>query len=100
HSRPRWREAARGCAARSALAVLEFPPPCGGVSVPFCCGHPHCLGASPLRRVLLSSLQVAAIISIRIENGLHELSSLAGVREGRLRRQWPPPPSRRSALPP
>ena len=34
-----------------------------------------------LRRVLLSSLQGAAITSIRIENVLHEFSSLAGVRE-------------------
>jgi DNA-directed RNA polymerase subunit alpha len=34
-----------------------------------------------LRRVLLSSLQGAAITSIRIENALHEFSSLAGVRE-------------------
>src|SRR3546814_16934990 len=31
--------------------------------------------------VLLSSLQGAAITSIKIENGLHEFSSLAGVRE-------------------
>src|SRR3546814_647357 len=34
-----------------------------------------------LRRVLLSSLQGAAITSIKIENVLHECSSLAGVRE-------------------
>ncbi|WP_373486573.1 DNA-directed RNA polymerase subunit alpha [Blastomonas sp.] len=34
-----------------------------------------------LRRVLLSSLQGAAITSIKIENSLHEFSSLAGVRE-------------------
>jgi DNA-directed RNA polymerase subunit alpha len=34
-----------------------------------------------LRRVLLSSLQGAAITAIRIENVLHEFSSLAGVRE-------------------
>ena len=34
-----------------------------------------------LRRVLLSSLQGAAITSVRIENVLHEFSSLAGVRE-------------------
>jgi DNA-directed RNA polymerase subunit alpha len=34
-----------------------------------------------LRRVLLSSLQGAAITSIKIENVLHEFSSLAGVRE-------------------
>ncbi|MBM3595758.1 MAG: DNA-directed RNA polymerase subunit alpha, partial [Alphaproteobacteria bacterium] len=34
-----------------------------------------------LRRVLLSSLQGAAITSIKIENVLHEFASLAGVRE-------------------
>ena len=34
-----------------------------------------------LRRVLLSSLQGAAITSIKIENVLHEFSSVAGVRE-------------------
>ncbi len=34
-----------------------------------------------LRRILLSSLQGAAITSIKIENVLHEFSSLAGVRE-------------------
>src|ERR1044071_2508 len=34
-----------------------------------------------LRRVLLSSLQGAAVTSIKIDGGLHECSSLAGVRE-------------------
>jgi DNA-directed RNA polymerase subunit alpha len=34
-----------------------------------------------LRRVLLSSLQGAAVTSVKIENVLHEFSSLAGVRE-------------------
>jgi DNA-directed RNA polymerase subunit alpha len=34
-----------------------------------------------LRRVLLSSLQGAAVTSIKIENVLHEFSSIAGVRE-------------------
>src|SRR6202795_2563474 len=34
-----------------------------------------------LRRVLLSSLQGAAITSIQIEGVLHEFSSIAGVRE-------------------
>src|SRR5262245_27970616 len=34
-----------------------------------------------LRRVLLSSLQGAAIIHVRIEGALHEFSSLAGVVE-------------------
>ena len=48
-----------------------------------------------LRRVLLSSLQGAAVTSIKIENVLHEFSSLAGVREdvtmvrpGELGTQW------------
>src|SRR6185436_12218302 len=36
---------------------------------------------NPVLRVLLSSLQGAAITSIKIENVLHEFSSLAGVRE-------------------
>ena len=43
-------------------------------------GYGTTLGNS-LRRVLLSSLQGAAITSIKIENVLHEFSSLAGVRE-------------------
>ena len=34
-----------------------------------------------LRRVLLSSLQGAAITSIQIDGVLHEFSSIAGVRE-------------------
>ncbi len=34
-----------------------------------------------LRRVLLSSLQGAAVTSIKIEGVLHEFSSLVGVRE-------------------
>ena len=34
-----------------------------------------------LRRVLLSSLQGAAITAIKIENVLHEFSSIPGVRE-------------------
>ena len=34
-----------------------------------------------LRRVLLSSLQGAAITSAQIDNVLHEFSSVAGVRE-------------------
>jgi DNA-directed RNA polymerase subunit alpha len=34
-----------------------------------------------LRRVLLSSLQGAAIVSVQIDNALHEFSSLPGVRE-------------------
>lgn len=34
-----------------------------------------------LRRVLMSSLQGAAVISVQIDNVLHEFSSVAGVRE-------------------
>ena len=34
-----------------------------------------------LRRVLMSSLQGAAISSVQIDNVLHEFSSVAGVRE-------------------
>ena len=34
-----------------------------------------------LRRVLMSSLQGAAIVSVQIDNVLHEFSSVAGVRE-------------------
>ena len=34
-----------------------------------------------LRRILLSSLQGAAITSVQIDNVLHEFSSVAGVRE-------------------
>jgi len=43
-------------------------------------GYGMTLGNS-LRRVLLSSLQGAAVTSIKIEGVLHEFSSLAGVRE-------------------
>src|SRR5690606_22887298 len=43
-------------------------------------GFGHTLG-NALRRVLLSSLQGAAVTTIRIENVLHEFSSVAGVRE-------------------
>src|SRR6201991_1891110 len=35
-----------------------------------------------LRRVLLSSLQCAAVIAIQIDGVLHEFSSIPGVREG------------------
>src|SRR5260370_4659831 len=35
-----------------------------------------------LRRILLSSLQGAAVQSVRIDGVLHELSSIAGHREG------------------
>lgn len=47
---------------------------------PFETGYGHTIGNS-LRRVLLSSLEGAAITSIRIEGALHEFSSLQGVVE-------------------
>ena len=50
------------------------------VAEPLECGFGLTLG-NALRRVLLSSLQGAAVTSIKIENVLHEFSSLAGVRE-------------------
>jgi DNA-directed RNA polymerase subunit alpha len=43
-------------------------------------GFGHTLGVA-LRRVLLSSLQGAAITQLKIEGVLHEFSSVAGVRE-------------------
>lgn len=43
-------------------------------------GFGHTLGVA-LRRVLLSSLQGAAVTAIKIENVLHEFSSIPGVRE-------------------
>ena len=47
---------------------------------PLECGFGLTLG-NALRRVLLSSLQGAAITSIQIDGVLHEFSSVAGVRE-------------------
>ncbi|MDX1974590.1 MAG: DNA-directed RNA polymerase subunit alpha [Rickettsiales bacterium] len=43
-------------------------------------GFGHTLGVA-LRRVLLSSLQGAAVTAIKIDNVLHEFSSVPGVRE-------------------
>lgn len=43
-------------------------------------GFGHTLGVA-LRRVLLSSLQGAAVSTLKIEGVLHEFSSIAGVRE-------------------
>ena len=43
-------------------------------------GFGHTLGVA-LRRVLLSSLQGAAVTSVKIEGVLHEFSSIPGVRE-------------------
>src|SRR5271163_3382589 len=43
-------------------------------------GFGHTLGVA-LRRILLSSLQGAAVTSVKIEGVLHEFSSVPGVRE-------------------
>jgi DNA-directed RNA polymerase subunit alpha len=43
-------------------------------------GWGHTLG-NALRRILLSSIQGAAVISVRIENVLHEYSTIEGVKE-------------------
>ena len=50
------------------------------IAEPFEAGYGHTIGNS-LRRTLLSSLEGAAITSIRIEGALHEFSSLPGVVE-------------------
>ena len=43
-------------------------------------GWGHTVG-NAIRRILLSSLQGAAVISVRIENVLHEYSTIGGVKE-------------------
>src|SRR6476660_2944388 len=50
------------------------------VAEPFEAGYGHTVGNS-LRRVLLSSLEGAAIISIRITGAQHEFATLAGIVE-------------------
>ena len=50
------------------------------IADPFETGYGHTVGNS-LRRVLLSSLQGAAITSIHVDGVLHEFSSIPGVRE-------------------
>ena len=50
------------------------------VAEPFEAGYGHTVGNS-LRRVLLSSLEGAAITSVKIEGALHEFSTLPGVVE-------------------
>lgn len=47
---------------------------------PFEAGYGHTLGNS-LRRVLLSSLEGAAIATVKIEGALHEFATLPGVQE-------------------
>ena len=44
-----------------------------------------------LRRVLLSSIQGAAIVSVRIEGVLHEFSTVPGVKEAAVSVVWNPP---------
>src|SRR6188472_2584434 len=50
------------------------------VAEPFEAGYGHTVGNS-LRRVLLSSLEGAAITTVRIEGAPHEFTSLPGVVE-------------------
>ena len=50
------------------------------IAEPFEAGYGHTIGNS-LRRTLLSSLEGAAITSVRIEGAAHEFSSLPGVVE-------------------
>ena len=50
------------------------------IAEPFEAGYGHTIGNS-LRRTLLSSLEGAAITSVRIEGAAHEFSSLPGVLE-------------------
>src|SRR5437016_6008269 len=47
---------------------------------PFEKGYGHTIGNS-LRRILLSSLEGAAVSAVRIKGALHEFTSLKGVRE-------------------
>lgn len=64
--------------------VVENPekvPDYGRVVVePLERGWGHTVG-NALRRILLSSLQGAAVVSVRIENVLHEYTTIDGVRE-------------------
>jgi DNA-directed RNA polymerase subunit alpha len=53
---------------------------CKFIAEPFEAGYGHTVGNS-LRRVLLSSLEGAAITSIRIQGALHEFTTLPGVVE-------------------
>src|SRR3990172_3550269 len=51
------------------------------VAEPFETGYGHTIGNS-LRRVLLSSLEGAAITSIKIDGAMHEFATIDGVVEG------------------
>ncbi len=50
------------------------------IAEPFEAGYGHTLGNS-LRRVLLSSLEGAAVASIKLEGAVHEFGTLPGVTE-------------------
>src|SRR3954470_25050729 len=50
------------------------------IAEPFEKGYGHTIGNS-LRRILLSSLEGAAVTSVRIKGALHEFTALKGVRE-------------------
>ncbi len=50
------------------------------IAEPFEKGYGHTIGNS-LRRILLSSLEGAAVTAVRIKGALHEFTSLKGVRE-------------------
>ena len=50
------------------------------VAEPFEAGYGHTLGNS-LRRVLLSSLEGAAVASVKLEGAVHEFGTLPGVTE-------------------
>ncbi len=67
---------------KSLVRELETASPtyCKFIAEPFEAGYGHTVGNS-LRRVLLSSLEGAAITSVRITGALHEFGSLPGVVE-------------------
>ncbi|MHB9155869.1 MAG: DNA-directed RNA polymerase subunit alpha, partial [Endomicrobiales bacterium] len=50
------------------------------VAEPFERGYGHTIGNS-LRRILLSSLEGAAVTAVRVKGALHEFSVLKGVKE-------------------
>src|SRR5213595_3853879 len=50
------------------------------IAEPFEKGYGHTIGNS-LRRILLSSLEGAAVTGVRVKGAHHEFSSLKGVRE-------------------
>src|SRR5512140_2906970 len=50
------------------------------ISEPFETGYGHTIGNS-LRRVLLSSLEGAAIVSVKIDGAMHEFTAVDGVVE-------------------